>query len=125
MTKKRYYNKEKNKTYFEGNRMTFKLDGVVYSSVPTEEQLTALGYVYTPEAQPKELTEEEKAQQARLQRMEKIKEALDKTDYLDHKANDGEDMSEANEKYGGDWRAYRRALRAEYNKLEEMNVENK
>ena len=126
---KEYYNEKENKVYYEGRSLTFMLDGVLHSGIPTEEQLEKLGYVLREQPKPKEISEEEKEQQVRLRRMAEIKQELDNTDYLDHKANDGEDITEANEKYGGDWRAYRcrlraeyRKLRAEYNELEELSL---
>ena len=122
---KRYYNEEENKVYYEGRSMTHRTEGGLFSGIPTEEQLKAWGYELQEEQTPPEPSEEEKAARARLTRMAEIKQELDDTDYLDHKANDGEDMSKYDEEYGGDWRAYRRSLRAEYNRLEEEGAVTK
>lgn len=115
---KRYYNATENKVYYEGRSITYRTATGIFSGVPTEEQLREWGYELQPETQAKELTEEEKAERERLQRMAEIQAELSAMDYLTSKEADGEDMSAYDEKYSGDWHAYRRNLRAEYNKLE-------
>ena len=118
---KEYENKKENKVYYEGRSLTFMLDGVLHSGIPTEGQLEKLGYVLREQPKPRELTEEEKERQAMLRRMSEIQSELQRMDYLTDKEADGEDMSKYDEQYGGDWHEYRRKLREEYNELEELS----
>ena len=114
---KRYYNETTNKVYYEGRSITLQSDKGLFSGVPTEEQLKEWGYELQPDPTPSAPTEEELKEQERQRRMSEILSELEGTDYLNHKEADGEDMSEYDEKYGGDWHAYRRGLRAEYRVL--------
>lgn len=110
----RYYNKTTGKYYDEGHALTWEKDGVLFSGIPSAEQLAEQGYVpYTPPVAA-EPTQEE---QARL-RMAEIQMELEQTDYLALKAYEGEDMSE----HEG-WKEHRAALRAEYRELEDITTE--
>lgn len=120
----RYYNEKQNKVYYEGRSLTHQTPGGLFSGIPSEEQLKEWGYEIQEEPAPQEPSEEEKAEQARLLRMSEIQQELQQLDYLTHKEADGEDMAKYDEKYGGDWHAYRRALRAEYNRLEQETAIN-
>lgn len=68
---------------------------------------------YTP------IIEEPTEKDLKLRRLHQIQSELRSMDYLTSKELDGEDMTKYNEKYGGDYKQYRRSLREEYNKLEE------
>lgn len=114
---RRYYNKEENKVYYEGRSMTKKTGKGLFSGIPTEEQLKEWGYELQEETPP-QLSPEEEAERARIQRMSEIQQQLRELDYLTHKEADGEDMSKYNDMYGGDWHEYRRKLRQEFNELE-------
>ena len=110
----RYYNNTTKHTY-TGGSMTIIKDGVLFSGVPTQEQLQEWGYEevvtapYTP-------TEED----LKRQRMAEIQDELAATDYLALKDFEGEDMSD----HVG-WKETRAALRAEYRLLEaEVNNSN-
>ena len=63
---KRYYNSTENKWYTEGERITVKGSGRLFSGVPSEEQLTEWGYEewHEPEPTPEQLLE--KAKQEKL-----------------------------------------------------------
>ena len=89
---------------------------------PQEQHLLAAGYEeYTP-AEPIPPTAEEVAAQEIRERMMAIEDELRSMDYLTSKYIDGEDMSEYDDRYGGDWKAYRHGLRVEYSRLEkELN----
>lgn len=103
----KYYNSTTKHAY-TGGSMTIIKDGVLFSGVPTKEQLQEWGYEevvatpYTP-------TEED----LKRQRMADIQAELAATDYLSLKAFEGEDMSD----HVG-WKEARAALRAEYRRLE-------
>lgn len=110
----KYYNKTTKKYYNEGHALTWEKDGVLFSGIPSAEQLAEQGYEpYTPPiaAEP---TQEELARQ----RMAEIQMELAQTDYLALKAFEGEDMSE----HEG-WKERRAALRAEYRELEDITTE--
>jgi hypothetical protein len=85
--------------------------GVLFSGVPTVEQLTEWGYTLYVPPTPPEPTEDE----LRAQRMSEIQQELSAMDYLTSKYIDGEDMSQY-----GDWQARRKALREEYRELEQQ-----
>lgn len=103
-----YVNKHTGEKY-QGGILTTNYNGALFIGIPTEIQLQEWGYVeYIPET--KEL---------KLNRMSEIEAELKSMDYLTSKELDGEDMTKYNEKYGGDYKSYRRSLRVEYNKLEE------
>ena len=114
----RYYNRESNEWYIEGRSLTRRTPEGVFSGTPTPEQLAAWGFEPYEEPQPEPLSEEAQGRLAARRRMAEIQAEFRRMDYLDHKEADGEDMSEYDEDYGGDWRAYRRGLRAEYNRIE-------
>lgn len=59
---KRYYNSTENKWYIEGERITVKGSGMLFSGVPSEEQLTEWGYEewHEPEPTPEQLLERAK-----------------------------------------------------------------
>ena len=103
-----YVNKHTGEKY-QGGILTTNYNGALFIGIPTEIQLQEWGYgEYVPDE--KEL---------KLGRMSEIEAELKSMDYLTSKELDGEDMTKYNEKYGGDYKLYRRNLRAEYNKLEE------
>lgn len=106
----RYYNKTTKKYYDDEQSLTWEKDGVLFSGIPSAEQLAEQGYepYTTPVAA--EPTQEELARQ----RMAEIQMELAQTDYLALKAYEGEDMSE----HEG-WKEHRAALREEYRELEE------
>ena len=108
---KRYYNSTTKEWYTEGNSITRRVNGAVFSGIPTIEQLTDWGFEewVEPSPTPYEPTEEE----TKRQRMQEIESELASMDYLTSKYIDGEDMSEY-----GDWQDKRKALREEYRKLE-------
>lgn len=114
---KRYYNPTENKVYYEGRAMTRHTDSGLFSGIPTEQQLKDWGYELQPDPQPEALSEEEAARRQRSARIAEIEAELQSMDYLTSKEADGEDMSEYDAKFGGDWHAYRRALRAEHRAL--------
>lgn len=109
-----YINKKTGKQYIEGHALTWEKDGVLFSGIPSAEQLEEQGYEpYTPPVTA-EPTQEELARQ----RMAEIQMELAQTDYLALKAYEGEDMSE----HEG-WKEHRAALRAEYRELEDITTE--
>lgn len=114
---KRYFNKATNKWYVEGRTLTLNVDDALFSGIPTEEQLAEWGYEEYFEPTPIPLSEAEFAEQQRQRRMNEILSELRSMDYLTSKYIDGEDMSEY-----GDWQERRKALRAEYNELEKLNI---
>ena len=100
---------------YTGGSMTRLVGGVLFSGVPTVEQLEQWGYVpYVPPTH-SEPTQEEQRQQ----RMEEIQGLLSTTDYIVLKKAEGIDISSYDEQYDGDFLAWRQALRDEYNQLEE------
>jgi hypothetical protein len=110
----RYYNNTTKKYYNDGESLTWEKDGVLFSGIPSAEQLAEQGYEpYTPPV----ATEPTQEVQARL-RMAEIQMELTHTDYLALKAYEGEDMSE----HEG-WKGHRAALRAEYRELENITTE--
>lgn len=111
---KRYYNTTTNSWYIEGNSLTIPTDKGLFSGIPTEEQLNEWGYIEHIEPTPEPVSEEVQAYIDRQNRMKEILSELSKTDYLVFKAYEGYDMSEY-----GDWQGERKALREEYNTLEE------
>ena len=113
---KRYYNTEKKQWYTEGKSITLKTrEGVLFSGVPSEEQLAEWGYTEYTAPGPAEPTAEEQTRN----RMSGIRQELIDMDYLTSKYIDGEDMTEY-----GDWQAKRKALREEYRTLEESLIDN-
>jgi hypothetical protein len=96
---------------YTGGSMTRLVGGVLFSGVPTVEQLTEWGYTLYVPPTPPEPTEDE----LRAQRMSEIQQELSAMDYLTSKYIDGEDMSQY-----GDWQARRKALREEYRELEQQ-----
>lgn len=104
---KRYKNKTTGEIYLEGRTLTWQIDeSTLWSGIPTEEQLSELGFeeITTPQPTEREI------------RMRQIKTELASMDYLTSKYIDGEDMTEY-----GDWQAKRKALREEYRELEQEN----
>lgn len=100
-----YYNKLTNETYREGATMTRRVEGGVFSGIPTEKQLEEWEFV---KMQPHTPTEEER----KREQMADIKAELAGMDYLTSKYIDGEDMTEY-----GDWQGKRKALREQYRQL--------
>lgn len=111
---KRYYNSKTNSWYREGETLTFVTDNGVFSGIPSLKQLKDWGFVLHVEPTPQPVSEEAQNYTDRQKRMNDIQRQLDKMDYLTSKESDGEDMSEYDEKYGGDWHEYRRQLRSEF-----------
>lgn len=110
----KYYNKTTKKYYNEGHALTWEKDGVLFSGIPSAEQLAEQGYEpYVPPVAA-EPTQEELARM----RMAEIQMELAQTDYLALKAYEGEDMSE----HEG-WKERRANLRAEYRELENITTE--
>lgn len=106
-----YVNQTTNQIYVEGRPFTYRVsESELFSGYPTAEQLTEWGFV--PFVPP--VVEEEGPSSAET-RMNEILEELQSMDYLTSKYIDGEDMTEY-----GDWQGRRRALREEYNQLEEI-----
>ena len=100
---------------YNGGSMTRLVDGVLFSGVPTVEQLAAWGYEEVLPPEPYVPTVED----LKRARMDAILSELQATDYLALKAFEGEDMSEH-----PNWREDRAALRREYRALEsELNQE--
>ena len=108
----KYINRNTGKGYYGGS-ITVTHNGKFFSGVPTEEQLLEWGYEEVVET-PYVPTEDD----IKRNRMVEIQAELQSLDYLTSKEDDGEDMTKYDEKYGGDWHAYRRGLRAEFNQLE-------
>ena len=108
-----YINKTTGDRY-NGGAMTIMYNGVLFSGIPSEEQLTQWGYtVYVPPTPP-EPTEEE----LKRARMDEILSLLAGTDYIVLKKAEGIDISGYDAKYDGDFLAWRQGLRDEYNELE-------
>ena len=119
---KRYYNETTKEWYTQGRSLTRKTDKGLFSGIPSEQQLSEWGFKEYIEPEPEPPTDEQIAEQQRQLRMAEIQAELQSMDYLTSKFIDGEDMSEY-----GDWQEQRRALRAEYNRLEEsatINTDN-
>lgn len=97
--------------------MTRLVDGVLFTGVPTVEQLTAWGYeeVIEPVAEPYVPT----AEDLKRERMEQIRQALADTDYIIIKKVEGYDISSYDAQYDGDFMGWRQDLRDEYNRLED------
>lgn len=62
--KKRYYNSTTKEWYTEGNSLTRRVNGMLFSGVPSLEQLTAWGFIewVEPEPTPEQLLERAKQQ---------------------------------------------------------------
>lgn len=99
-------------TYIEGSRYVTRLpDGTIFNGVPTSEELASWGFLEYYPSEGK--TSADKFPNPYSGRMSEIRKELADMDYLTSKELDGEDM-----KPYGDYKARRRALRAEYNALE-------
>ena len=61
--KQRYYNSTTHEWYTEGNSLTRRVNGTLFSGVPSVEQLTEWGFVewVEPEPTPEQLLERAKA----------------------------------------------------------------
>lgn len=116
---KRYFNNKTNIWYIEGRAFTYKTDNLVFSGVPTQEQLSEWGFQEYVEPVPMPLTEEQIEFNNKQRRMNEILSELKSMDYLTSKYIDGEDMSAY-----GDWQEKRKALRDEYRTLEIATSEN-
>ena len=73
---KRYYNSTTQEWYTEGSSMTRKVDGGVFSGIPSVEQLTEWGFVEWVEPEP---TPEELLQRAKAEKIAELEE-YDATD---------------------------------------------
>lgn len=85
---KRYYNSTTKKWYTEGQTMTEYINGALFSGVPSEEQLTAMGYVEYHEPEP---TPEELLQRAKDSKIAEI-EAYDASDAVNSFTINGQPM---------------------------------
>lgn len=111
-----YINTTTGEWYTEGQSITVGHDGVLFSGIPTAEQLEQWGYVpYVPPTPPEPTQEEQ-----RQQRMDEIQGLLSTTDYIVLKKAEGIDISSYDEQYDGDFLAWRQSLREEYNELEQQ-----
>ena len=95
--------------------MTRREGNSVFTGIPTKQQLTEWGYTEVAPPEPYTPTEED----IKRQRMDEIRQQLSDTDYIIIKKAEGIDISEYNERYEGDFLAWRQRLRNEYNQLEE------
>jgi hypothetical protein len=102
---------------YTGGSMTRLVGGVLFSGVPTVEQLTEWGYHPLVANQEQHVPTQEEIRQ---QRMVEILSLLAETDYIVLKKAEGIDISEYDAKYVGGFLAWRQALRAEYNDLEQQ-----
>ena len=110
---------------YTGGSLTRRLpNGGVFSGTPSNEQLIAWGFQPSEEntPQPSSLLPQPSAD-----RMAEIETLLQDTDYIVLKKAEGRDISEYNDptlhpEYGGDFLAWRQALREEYNKLETSSL---
>jgi hypothetical protein len=111
----RYYNATTKEWYNEGQSMTKRVENSVFTGIPTKQQLTEWGYTEVAPPEPYTPTEED----IKRQRMDEIRQQLSDTDYIIIKKAEGIDISEYNERYEGDFLAWRQRLRNEYNQLED------
>lgn len=74
--KKRYYNETTKEWYTEGNSLTRRVNGALFSGVPSLEQLTAWGFVEWVEPAP---TPEELLERAKQEKIAEL-EAYDQSD---------------------------------------------
>ena len=100
---------------YTGGAMTRREGNSVFTGIPTKQQLTEWGYTEVAPPEPYTPTEED----IKRQRMEEIRQQLSDTDYIIIKKAEGYDISEYNERYEGDFLAWRQRLRNEYNQLED------
>lgn len=86
--KKRYYNETTHEWYTEGQSLTRRVNGALFSGVPSEEQLTAWGFVewVEPDPTPEELLE--RAKQAKIAELE----AYDESDEVNSFTLGGQTM---------------------------------
>ncbi len=107
-----YYNKNIDKWWNGESSLERENQTNLYGQV-TEADVLAAGYVKITKPDPvmQASTEQDKARV----RMQEIDAILKSKDYLTSKELDGEDMTEY-----GDYKAKRKALRAEYRTLEEI-----
>ena len=104
---------------YTGGSLTRRLpNGGVFSGTPSNEQLLAWGFQPTEPAPPST-----GGPQPSADRLADIQARLAETDYIVLKKAEGRDISEYNDatlhpEYGGDFLAWRQALREEYNALE-------
>lgn len=113
-----YINNTTGDRYYEGRSITTYHDGVLFSGIPSAEQLTEWGYTLYIPPTPTEPTQEEIAEQQRRARMDEILALLRDTDYIVIKKSEGIDISLYDEKYSGDFLSWRQSLRNEFNELE-------
>lgn len=99
---------------YRGGSMTRLVDGVLFSGVPTVEQLTAWGYEEVVPPAPYVPT----AEDMKRERMGQIQSLLAETDYIVIKKAEGIDITSYDAQYDGDFLAWRQGLRDEYNQLE-------
>lgn len=69
---KRYYNKTTGEWYYEGRTMTHSTESMLFSGVPTAEQLSEWGFDEWVEPEPPELTEEELLEKAKVEKIEAL-----------------------------------------------------
>ena len=85
---KKYYNTTTNKWYNEGNTITMSNEGILFSGVPSEEQLLAWGYEEWVEPTP---TEEELLARAKQSKIAEL-EAYDSSDAVNSFTIGGQTM---------------------------------
>lgn len=109
---------------YNGGSLTRRLDnGGVFSGTPSNEQLLAWGFQPSDASEENTLPPSSLLPQTSADRMAEIETLLQDTDYIVIKKAEGRDISEYNDatrhpEYGGDFLAWRQALREEYNRLE-------
>lgn len=99
---------------YNGGAMTRLVDGVLFTGIPTVEQLTAWGYEEVLPPEPYVPT----AEDLKRERMGQIQSLLQETDYIIIKKVEGYDISSYDAQYDGDFMGWRESLRDEYNQLE-------
>ena len=88
MTVKRYYNSTAKEWYTEGNSLTRRVNGALFSGVPSVEQLTAWGFEEWVEPEP---TPEQLLEQAKQRKIAEL-EAYDASDAVNSFTLDGQMM---------------------------------
>lgn len=107
-----YRNTLTNKIYKEGTVLTFKTNTGLFCGIPSDDQLTELGYELINVDINNDSPIDNKVKEIH-ERMFEILDELAATDYLAIKYIEGEDMS----KYPN-WKEHRHELRKEYDELE-------
>ena len=85
---KKYYNDQTNKWYYEGNTITMSNEGILFSGVPSEEQLLSWGYEEWVDPEPSEEELLERAKQNKIAELE----AYDQSDAVNSFTINGQSM---------------------------------